>query len=180
MGGQTSYFLQICYKYNLFEHVKTLVDTGRSVSFNEWSELCKHAIKQREDFFFTIELGMCEKLSNMYGLRPGLHEWWKVAKAYPQSLHACRFMVKCLVGEEPLAWNTGRHTKPRSMQNQMCIVCNNGGFETIKHFLFECPAISKSRQTFCNTLKDVCSTGEEIIVTHNIKAIIAAEMFVGA
>ena len=88
-------------------------------------------------------------------------------------------MVKCLVGEEPLTWNTGRYIKPRSIQNQMCPVCNSGAFETVKHFLFECPALGKSRESFIETLRDVCDTSEEIIVNRNSKAIIAAEMYVG-
>ena len=69
MGGPTSYFLQLCIKYNVLEYVNFLVDTGRSMTFNQWSDACKRAIKQMEDFFFAIELGMCEKLSNMYHLQ---------------------------------------------------------------------------------------------------------------
>ena len=180
LGGPTSYFIQLCNKYNVIEYVTTLIDTGRSVTIDQWTEMCKLAIKKREDFFYAIELGMCEKLSNMYNLRPGLHQWWKEAKAHPQFLQACRFMAKCLVGEEPLAWNTGRHVKPRSIQNQMCTVCNNGGFETIKHFLFECPALCKSRQSFLDTLKRVCEACDDIIQNHNYRTIIAADLYVGA
>ena len=109
-----------------------------------------------------------------------MHTWWKVAKAYPESLQVCRLMVKFLAGEEPLAWNTGRYIKPRSMQNRICKICNAGAFETVSHFLFECPALASQRSQFINTLCELCAVGENIVTQGDFKSIISASLFVGA
>ena len=178
--GPTSYFLALCHKYKLLDCIKELIRTGHSVSLNEFSKLCKSSVLQFEHFIYSVEMGMCEKLSNMVNIKPGVHQWWKVAKSYPEALRACRFMAKCLVGEEPLLWNTGRYVQPRSMQNRMCTVCDSGGFETVRHFLFECDKLLKSRCSFINTLHMVCIDADYIINCRDHRAVISAELNVGS
>ena len=87
--GPRAYFIQTCIKYNLFQYVAGLIDTGQGMSVAQWQDLCTFTITQREQFIYKIESCMCAKLGNMANIQDGVHQWWKVAKAFPQSLKVC-------------------------------------------------------------------------------------------
>ena len=179
MGGPTAYFLKTCCKYKMLEYVTDYIDTGEGMSCEEWKQLCKSRISEREECLYIVDLCMAEKLVNMHNLQAGMHQWWRVCKQFPQSLHACRLMVKLLVGEEPFAWNTGRYIKPRSIQHRMCAVCKSGALETTKHFLYECSSLTESRVDFVETIREVCSDSETIIVRRDSKIVVSGLLYVG-
>jgi hypothetical protein len=176
--GPTAYFMNICIKYNLLYIVQTLVETGQPMSLEQWKKHCKVVVKQREDYIFGIELCMSEKLTFMHNLQAGVHQWWQISKVYPESLKACQFMVKLLVGEEPLAYNLGRFIKPRSIQNQMCQVCRSGALETTKHFLFECEPLENSRQALFSLIRVICGRAD-VINARDCKCIVSAQVCAG-
>ena len=178
--GPTAIFVQIRYKYNLFDYVRQHIDTGEGIPPLRWKSLCKEAIKSHEVLVHCIELNMCSKLKCMVNVKIGMHQWWQVARAYPQSLPACRFMIRLLVGEEPLEWNTGRFIRPRSMQNRMCKVCDTGAFGTVKHFMFECKELDEPRHMLNDTVTELCPYGKDIMLSRNSDAIISAALDVGA
>jgi hypothetical protein len=159
--------------------VVDLIETGHGMTVDLWKEMCRSSIKGREELMYRIELCMSEKLTNMYNTQNSLHQWWKVCKAFPGSLKASRFMIKLLVGEEPLAYNRGRYVKPRSIQHQMCKVCNSGALETTEHFLYECIALEESRETFTRAIRELCDNGEAIVALHNSRIVVAAQVDVG-
>ena len=179
LKGPTSMFVITCKKYGILQHIEMYVDTGNGLQLNEWKQLCKQKIAEREYLLYHLDLCMSEKLANMQYIQQGMHQWWKVAHAFPESLSACGLMVKLLIGEEPLNWNLGRYIKPRCMQNRTCKLCTNGAFETIKHFLFECSALCDTRASFLSKLYEVCLDGEQIVMSKDYKGIIAANINVG-
>ena len=179
LKGPTANFVYTCLKYNLLQPMQDYIDTGEGMSASQWKSLCRNVIQQKEDLFYYLDLCMAEKLVNMQMLQPGIHKWWKVAKAFPSSLRACQFLVKMLVGEEPLAWNTGRFVKPKCMENRMCKLCNSGSFENIRHFMFECSCLATTRFNFTNYLSEVCDFADTIVSLCDYKSVITARLPVG-
>ena len=179
LKGPTANFVKTCLKYNLLHFVQNYIDTGEGMTASQWKSHCRGVIRQKEELYFHLELCMAEKLLNMQAIQPGLHQWRKVAKAFPSSLRACQFWVKLLVGEEPLGWNTGRFIRPRCMENRTCKMCNDGSFENICHFMFECSYLAPTRSHFIDVLFDVCEDAENIVTFHDYKRVITANLPVG-
>jgi hypothetical protein len=176
--GPIGHFVKICSKYGVLQHIWEVVRSGDAMQFNQ-KTLCKNVVFKREQQMHNIELLMYEKLLYMRNTPIAIHPWWQVSKAFPRVLGACKLMVKLLVGEEPLRYNTGRYVHPRSVQNQLCNVCNNGDVETAKHFLFVCEPLATSRLHFETTIKEVMYDGEQIVRTSNVKDILSADTAVG-
>ena len=178
-GGPICLFLQTCYKYNLTEYLKVQVYTSEGIPPAQWKRLCKEAVNKHEMLCHRLELNMGSKLTNMINHKDGMHQWWLVAKAYPAILADCKFMVKLMTGEEPLAWNRGRYIKPVTIQNRVCKVCSGGAFETTKHFIFECVELDAERQKLFEAIRLYCWDGDHIILMKDVKSLVSAQLYVG-
>ena len=177
-GGPISMFIKTCYKYNVIEYVRSHVESGEGIAPLQWKSICKEAISAHETLLHRLELNMSSKLLNMANHKLGMHQWWLVAKAYPATLADCKFMIKLLVGEEPLAWNKGRYVKPVSFENRSCKLCNVGAPENVEHFLFDCKALELQRQKLYDGIRLFCPDAEKIIRKKDVKSIVSAQMYV--
>jgi exonuclease III len=178
-SGPIGHFVKTCVKYGLLHHIWDVVRSGNTMQCSQFKALCKSAVARREQTVHNIELLMYEKLKLMRNTPIEIHPWWQVSQAFPRSLVACKLMVKLLVGEEPLRYNTGRQEYPRSVQNQLCNICKNGDLETTMHFLYICEPLAVSRITFVNLLKAARPDGEQLIRAKNVQEVLRADTTVG-
>jgi exonuclease III len=174
--GPTAYFVKLCAKYDLLQHIWDVIDSGTTMLLSQWKTMCKLAVDKMEQDIQNIKCLMFEKLVHIRNTPITVHPWWQVSEVFPKSLAACRLMVKFLVGEEPLNINIGRFVKPKSTQNQLCNVCTSGCMEDNKHFLFVCESLAKSRQVFETLLMEIGLDGTNVFRSRNVQAVLRADI----
>ena len=142
-------------KYGLQDYISNRITEGTGPSQNQWKQLVKNTVRDRETTRWQMTTMMYSKLYIFMDavLDIEMCVWWRVARAAPVLLHQCKLLVRVLVGEHGLGSNTGRF----SGQGKQCVLCDGHYTETVEHFLFlcSCEAMHQPRVALWTELEDV-------------------------
>ena len=169
------WFVQACLKYGLLDDVKEMIDSGETVSKEEWKKMCKVRTSSHEHVMIYAERLLYSKLGYTTGTNI-MDTWWKVAFHYPNYLHACRFMIKCKIGVEPLQCNIGAYNKEGDKaENKLCPLCL-AEEENVQHLMFRCHVLTNSRTVFHHAICRISDDGIDIIRRQSVFDVINPPM----
>jgi hypothetical protein len=122
-----------------------MIEQGLRITKTEWRRKVVLEICKDEYYRWKAVCLMYKKLSIYRLVVMDLKEsiWWKVAKEAPETLRACKFMIKLITGENGLEVNTGRFSNEQR-EERLCKLCKTD-VETEAHFLLSCTELNLAR-----------------------------------
>ena len=162
------WFVKACQTNNLLHVIENTLSSGNPISKDEWKQVVKDSLQNRECAIIFIER-QCYKNLGYSSIHPKMDIWWLVAFQFPESLFACKLMVKFKLGMEPLQNNL--YHKEGSGATKTCKLCMCD-IEDAKHFLFTCPILDLPRKTLCTVTSSIYGINYNVMASQDVEALV--------
>ena len=138
--------LSTCIQIGLYDVCMRMINTGCQFSKMEWKKLVWEKVWLMEDEDCIILYKQPHQKYLLFEItdKPYYLVWWILADLHPQKTHMCEIMAK-LVCDAGLLKSTDYRLKGKSFSNKICIKCELGALEDIKHLLMQCPSYNEER-----------------------------------
>ena len=104
------------------------MEGGPVKSKHLWKSDCKNAIQSLDQYIHKLETEMYKKSKYVRDYEIGkVSPWWQASLKCLHSVKSCSFMVKLLIGEEPLHCNKAVYDGDETG----CKICTTSAKETV-------------------------------------------------
>ena len=139
--------INTCSQVGLYDVCMRMIRIGCNFSKEEWRKIVWEKVWMKEDDDCEIMYKQPHQSYLLFGItdKPYYLMWWILADLFPRKTGMCEIMASLVCDASLLKANDYR-LKRKSHSHKICVKCELGIVEDIKHVVMQCPYYSIERQ----------------------------------